>query len=713
MSTTNLEQAKSNLERYENKRKEGQKLQQNYSYLPEIYDENAVKQCIETLDDELDRLNKIKEKINGLNEENKLLSDDEIYLRLDDIIRQIEQLLAVRNNFVTYKEINDSMETTLFQIVVDLSNSRDDLFSNIFEDSIENNIPISSFVNSECLRIDKIKKPFMVALLTMDPVMIYDNIINSSNSLNEEQKKQVYEYIMFQKERIDRNLILSDKTLINLLESNTGKNILEQENVNSKNKYFQYCDQISYELFGKTIKEQLLVSSLEYVLKAFNDLSQRYRMFDNTEKNRIKQYLNYLNNSISREQKKYSDLNYSLGVLQPKSDRYNILNKRSNNYYSLNGRKIKRFSNNYSDDFNRTIDDMRIANFPIIDVENYIFDCFSSNRVSREIKQQLIATVLDNLQLCYDMFNSYYNSGNMSLTSYLNMSDGNRIELNYKLDETNLPHILGIPKSHQLDKSHNIVKLNLPINTLRILGLRADKPSSALVILQKILERKEDIINAVGCFKGEDDNYYEMLPWEKIILKTNAFIRGDFFKSTSFISGINPDSYLIMSDDQINAVSINSTYFSESAINQQVPNIRMMSPLVTGGSFINGRNSLFQKNKDLILKGLIAQYEQDKIKRISGVKTNESFIGERQKKVNGIPIKTMNKPVYLLENVKPGSGGIVTSIENPIGYCEYSIDEQILLLEDMALTFENNPNIIDVIHKTIEQIESFSKKKKL
>ena len=42
MSTTNLEQAKANLERYENKRKEGQKLQQNYSYLLEIYDEDAV-----------------------------------------------------------------------------------------------------------------------------------------------------------------------------------------------------------------------------------------------------------------------------------------------------------------------------------------------------------------------------------------------------------------------------------------------------------------------------------------------------------------------------------------------------------------------------------------------------------------------------------------------------------------------------------------------
>lgn len=316
------------------------------------------------------------------------------------------------------------------------------------------------------------------------------------------------------------------------------------------------------------------------------------------------------------------------------------------------------------------------------------------------------------MQLCYDMFNSYYNSGNMDLKTYLNMSTGNQIELNYKLEEHNLPHILGIPPSHKKDESGTMVGLNLPVETLKILGLNESDFSSARVVLEKILERKNDIINSLGCYISEDGVMHEMLPWEKIILKTNAFIRGDFFKSTSFISGINPDSYLITPDDNINAVAINSTYFGESAVNQQVPNIHETSPLIIGGSFTRGRNSLLQKNKDLILKGLIAQFEHDRIRRISGVKTNESFVGERQLKDNGIPIKAMNKPSYLLEGANPNSSGIVMSVENPLGYREYSIDELILLLEDMTLSFENNQSVMDMVYTTIEQIESLNNSKR-
>ena len=143
-----------------------------------------------------------------------------------------------------------------------------------------------------------------------------------------------------------------------------------------------------------------------------------------------------------------------------------------------------------------------------------------------------------------------------------------------------------------------------------------------------------------------------------------------------------------------------------------MPNIHEISPLIIGGSFTRGRNSLLQKNKDLILKGLIAQFEHDRIRRISGVKTNESFVGERQLKDNGIPIKTMNKPSYLLEGANPASSGVVMSVENPLGYREYSIDELILLLEDMTLSFENNQSVMDMVYTTIEQIESLNNSKK-
>lgn len=712
MNTANIEQAKLKMKRLEELRVQEKELKSAVSYLPEKYDEKSVKQTINEIEDEIERLNEIKEKIELLNQSGESLEEIDGYEKLDDIISSIEQLVTKRDNFEKYKKLYDSMEAIYTEAVLSISESRGDLFSAIFEDNLANNVSVSSFVNAECLRSDSIKKPFMVALLTMDPEMIYDTIVNGSYTFTDEQKAKIHEYILFQKKRIDKNLVLSDKTLIDLLESNTGRNIMEQEHINSKYKYYNYCEQFSQEIFGKPIEEQLVLSTPEYVFNAFNDLSSNFKSLSNVDKHRIKQHLEYLKNSLLKRDGQFDQLKYQVGILQNDSDRYDVINRRSNAFYSLTGKRIKRFSSSSIDQFNRTIDDMRIANFPTADVENYVFECFSSSRVPDEVKQQLIAVALDNLQLCYDMFNSYYNSGNMDLKTYLNMSTGDQIELNYKLEEHNMPHILGIPPSHKKDDSGTIVGLNLPVETLNILGLNESDFSSARVVLEKILERKNDIINSLGCYTSEDGVMHEMLPWEKIILKTNAFIRGDFFKSTSFISGINSDSYLITADDKINAVAINSTYFGESAVNQQVPNIHEISPLIIGGSFTRGRNSLLQKNKDLILKGLIAQFEHDRIRRISGVKTNESFVGERQLKDNGIPIKTMNKPSYLLEGANPASSGVVMSVENPLGYREYSIDELILLLEDMTLSFENNQSVMDMVYTTIEQIESLNNSKK-
>lgn len=722
MNTANIEQAKLKMKKLEELRVQERELKSAISYLPEKYDEKSVKQTINEIEDEIERLNEIKEKIELLNQNGESLEEIEGYEKLDDIISSIEQLVIKRDNFEKYKRINDSMEAIFTEAVLSISESRGDLFSAIFEDSLANNVSVSSFVNAECLRSNSIKKPFMVALLTMDPDMIYDTIVNGSYSFTDEQKNKIREYILFQKKRIDKNLVLSDKTLIDLLESNTGRNIMEQEHINSKYKYYNYCEQFSQEIFGKPIDEQLILSTPEYVFNAFNDLSSNFKSLSNVDKHRIKQQLEYLKNDVIKrlaeaesDRTRYRDLKYQVGILQNGSDRYDVINRRSNAFHSLTGQRIKRFSSSSIEQFERTIDDMRVSNFPTADVENYVFECFSSNRVPDEVKQQLIAVALDNLQLCYDMFNSYYNSGNMSLTTYLNMSTGNQISLDYKLEENNMPHILGIPASHRKDNDGNIVGLNLPVATLKRLELNESDYSSAMKVLESILKKKDDIINSLGCFTGEDGISYEMLPWEKIILKTNAFIRGDFFKSTSFISGINPDSYLISSDsgkDKVNAVAINSAYFGESAINQQIPNIHEISPLIIGGQFTRGRNSLLQKNKDLILKGLIAQFEHDRIKRINGVQTNESFIGERQIKDNGIPIKTMNKPSYLLEGANPASSGVVMSVENPLGYREYSIDELILLLEDMTLSFENNQSVMDMVYTTIEQIESLNNSKR-
>ena len=717
MNNVNIEQARLKMKELEKLRVQEKELKKSIPYLPEKYDEKLIKQTILKLEDEIERLSNIltdiNEKIELLKQNGESLEEIDGYEKLDDVNSTMEQLVIKLDNFKEYKAINDRMKALFTEAVLSVSDSRGDYFSSIFDDSLVNNVSLSSFVNAECLRNASIKKPFMVALLTMDPYFIYETIIGSYK-FTEDQKNRIREYILFQKNRIDKNLVLSDKTLIDLLESNTGRNIMEQENINSKYKYYDYCNQFSQEIFDKPIDVQLALSTPEYVFNVFNDKSPGFKILSNVDKYRIKQYLEYIKNSLLHKDRQFDQLKYQVGILQNDSDRYNVINRRSNTFHSLTGERIKRFSSGASWDieqFNRTIDDMRIANFPTPVVEDYVFECFSSSRVPKEVKEQLIAVTIDNLKLCYDMFNSYYNSKNVGLTTYLNMSTGDKIKLNYKLGESNMPHILGIPPSHRKDDFGHLIGINLPTKTLEILELNESKYSSAKDVLEKILEKKEIIIESLGCFTDENGISHEMLPWEKIILKTNAFIRGDFFKSTSFISGINPDSYLITPDDKINALAINSTYFSESAVNQQLPNIHETSPLITGKPFTRGRNSLLQKNKDLILKGLIAQFENDRIREIKTVKTNESFIGERRLKNSGIPIKTLNKPSYLLEGANPNTSGIVMSVETPLGYREYSIDELILLLEDMTLSFENNQSVIDMVYTTIEQIESLTNSK--
>ena len=714
MSNKNIEQAKFQMKKLEELRLEVETLKNNAPYLPDKYNETEIKKTIRELTDEIDKLNDIKIKIELLNQKNNLLEgqqDTSYYEKLDDIIHSIEELLTKKDNYFKYKELNDRMETYFTEAVLSITESRGDIFSSTFDDEVSDSISISSFINMECIRNENINKPFMVALLTMNPDNICDEIF-SRYKLTDEQKYKINSYISRQKNRIDRNLILSDKALVNLLEVNTGKNILEQERINSRYKYDEYCEQFSNEVFGQSINATLIMHTSDEIFNAFNDLSPSFKKLSNLEKHRIKERLEYLKNNLLRKQAKYNELDYKLGIFNPNSDRYNEIHKNSNAYHSLDGKKIKRFSNNSSMvQFTRTIEDMRLANFSIAEIEEYIFECFSSNKISDNMRQQLIAITLDNLELCYELFNSYNKDGSMNITSNLHISTGEVIPFSNELDESNLSHILGIPSTHRRDKrTGGIIGTNLPIETLKILELNDSRPHSALEVLHKILKKKENIINDMGCFTDIDGVKYELLPWEKIILKVNAFIRGDFFKTTSLISGINNDSYLIEPNDGINAVSLSTTLLGESAINQKVPSLKEVSPLLNGGKFTNGYNSLLQKNKDLIIKGLMTEIENDRIKRIKSVKTNETFVGERIKKENGIPVRTLNKPSYLLENANPDMSGIVISVENPLGYREYSIDEQILLLEDLTLNFENNQNVINMVYNVIEQMEKLNGK---
>lgn len=716
MNTDNLELAKQKLQKLEKLQAEELKLKKENEYLPKTYNDDNIKKQIDLIEDEILKYEEIKEKIEQLNLSGKLSGNEFSYEKLDKIISELEQLYLKKENYEKYKKLNNNIEQTILEAVLSTTDARNDLFKEIFNDSFDENTNIETFINMECLRNPKIKKPFMVALLIMDPQDIYNEIINGSRSLNNEQKQLILTYINSQKRRINNNLILSDKALINLLETNTGRNIITEEQINDRYKF--YCDRFCYQKFNKSMLETIMSTNYtsEFIINAFNDISEYINLSDK-DKVLVRQRLEYEKTKTPDELLQEKEMENRRLQLQNNGKKYDILSKTNIKRYTQTGEKINRFSENKNGniEFLRTINDMRISNFPTGDIENYIFETFSSNKVPREFKQNLIAITLDNLKLCYDLFKSYYKDNSMDITTYLNMSSGDVIELEYNLKEGNLPHILGIPPTN---KYNNVTRKfdglpQLPQETVEFLNIHN---TSALNVLDAILENRDKIVASCGCVRKNDGLLYEMLPWEKIILKTNAFIRGDFFKTTSYISGINPMSYMMNPSfdsngnllQDVNAVSLNSTAFNRSAINQPPTNIFENSPLIKGDPFTRKFNTALETNKDFILKGLIAQYQQDKISRIKAIKTNESFIGQRLKTNNGTTAKTLNKMQYLIQNVNPKQGGIVISIENSLGQKEYSLDEMILLLEDMALSFENNQQIIDMIQVVLGQITTLS-----
>lgn len=724
-----ISQAQVYLKKLEELRKQEEKIKKNNNYLPNKYDAKEVNMKISELTKKIEELQEKIANMQKLSNDNSNESNDQFFgendvlQKLDEIILQVEQLILIRDNFEKYKNIHLEMENIILEISTSLSSARNECYAEIFSDSLENSESIDEFINGKCLSSEKLKVPFMVALLTHDPSEIYSEIINSSDVLNEEQKNIIRQYIESKKRRIEQNLVLSDTALISLLETNTGKNIIEQEHINSKilneKDYYRrlanrLCKQIPV-FGGNGLTTVLATNNSQEIINIFNNMASsgllvEYVKLSQMQRNKLIDHIRYTESNLQKEIREET-YKKNIAISQDgKGKKYDILR----GYYdrhSLDGDIIKRFSE--GSNFLRTIDDMQISNYPTSSIENFIGESFSSSKVSRDVKKQIIAIVLCNLELCYDMFQSYYMSGNGSISTYITLSNdlSNPIHLNQPLNNDNIQHLLGIPKSHNRDT----MSLNLPLETLRFLDMDPNKFYSAREVLDKILDNKERIINECicGCYRGSDGMLYELLPWEKIILKTNAFIRGDFFKTTSLISTINPESYLIEPDEKINAVSINSTSFSDSAVYQSMPNITtgdIRSRLLSGEALVGGTNSLYQRNKDIILKGLIARLRKEtdgvRISKIDGVVTNESFIGERVKTSNGSVLKTLNKSSYLLQGLDPTSGGVVIDVVNANGVrSTKSLDENVLLLEDLVLSFGDIQSVVDLSYEIIEQLK--------
>ena len=377
-------------------------------------------------------------------------------------------------------------------------------------------------------------------------------------------------------------------------------------------------------------------------------------------------------------------------ILLERGSDYSLLNHQKEWDRATTGVTIKRFNDIVSSSqFNRKDSDMLVRNYPDVASEDLVYRSFKS--MPNERKRLLITAVMSNLKLCYEMFKSYYLSDKVEVPVLLNLTNGSKLA--YKFDKPNISHILGIPGTHDF----NTGSMNLPQATIDMLGLTQ---ADALTVLESILANEQKIIDQCGLnYDSSNHSYYEMLPWEKIILKTNAFIRGDFFKTTSLISPVNPNSFLISANDEIKRVAIAPTRFGQSAINQPLidPNI----------SFEDAVKILRKHNtpSDFTFKGMM--YDPNKKLWIS--KTNVSAIGERIIPYNSSTLKTLEKYRYLISGISnPSDGGFVASVESlkEDGLSkEYSVQEMLESLINIANTFATTEEIEYNLRTYLEQLQ--------
>lgn len=708
--------AKKNINRLKELEEELKKLREEYDYIPKDYSVIA-----------LDKISKeLSERLSNL--ETRLVTSEKKEM-LDELVALKEKLILQQENFDKYRKLNKEKEDLLLSVSLSVNKSVETCYEEIFSDVLNHSSNIENFLNDKCLASPKIKVPFMVALLTHSSDEIYFEVTKIAPNLSDNAKQNVKKYIEIYHNKIKNNLVLSDTALVNLLETNTGRNIMAQTRINDKSssikdKYRRLANGLCHKIFkigslttvltthsAKEVINLIKIKQKDGGLQEFNSLglSERDGLFN---------HINYTEANLQKEiEKEMLDKNIAVST-NYKKNKYDIISGNPFSY-SFDNTPIRRFNDNSG--FVRTINDLQISNFSTANIEEFIGKSFASSKVPRDTKKEMVAAILDNLELCYDMFKSYYMSKNEPMSSYMILTNDlkNLIRLNQPLNDTNIPHLLGIPSS----RNRNTRALNLPIETLKFLELNPDEYYSAKKVLESILLHKDDIIEkcVCGCIRGKDGTLYEMLPWEKIILKTNAFIRGDFFKSTSIIAVLNSKSYMTKPNEEINAVAINSTSFASSM------------PLQTNWNSdyeLSAENlydlALDNRKADLILKGLITELKSEAqtysacpkgrgngqryaptISRINGVVTNESFIGERLKDQHGMPIRTLNKARNLLEILNAESGGATFAIKNENGNLSYkSLEANIALLENLIFSFSDVKQVIELSERIINQLNN-------
>lgn len=475
------------------------------------------------------------------------------------------------------------------------------------------------------------------------------------------------------------------------------------------NKINKIINRFSYDTYNKSIdfvlmnyNEENILLNLEHYLKE-NGIPNELRcdIFD-----RLKQLSNTLNKRFSFDEISLVHLiEASIGkniITEEGSKRINddkVLHQSSDayEYMASSDKKVFTTTNKEITDL-KSKEDIRLESFPM----GNIISIDSTNN----IMNKLLKVLFENINLCFETYNSIYTSGDNIVTNEAKLLDGTTFPFIYYINEYNIPHLLGIPNP----KRGNVSQKQLDIlNNFKDVNEKAlSTASSALDLLLFIFKHQDKIIELGGIYE-ENGKKYELLNWEKIILKTSSFMRGDFFKTCFCLVKLAPDKYLVDRNNKGGYVSISSTEYDKE-----------LSTSKSSGNILNDLLKMRKKKRDFIFRGFkMDQSGNQRVNSIATAKSETIRVGS-----NNELLKTLERYREMLETgtgsemgqegIKGGSSSkafpenkeyishIVEEIENENYIRKFSTQEQL----ELALSLEKDLSLKTDLSKNREIILS-------
>lgn len=473
------------------------------------------------------------------------------------------------------------------------------------------------------------------------------------------------------------------------------------------NKINKIINRFSYDTYNKSIdfvlmnyNEENVLLNLEHYLKE-NGIPNELRcdIFD-----RLKQLSNTLNKRFSFDEISLVHLiEASMGkniITEEGSKRINddkVLHQSSDGYEYMasSDKKVFTTTNKEITDL-KSKEDIRLESFPM----GNIISIDSTNN----IMNKLLKVLFENINLCFETYNSIYTSGDNIVTNEAKLLDGTTFPFIYYINEYNIPHLLGIPNP----KRGNVSQKQLDIlNNFKDVNEKAlSTASSALDLLLFIFKHQDKIIELGGIYE-ENGKKYELLNWEKIILKTSSFMRGDFFKTCFCLVKLAPDKYLVDRNNKGGYVSISSTEYDKE-----------LSTSKSSGNILNDLLKMRKKKRDFIFRGFkMDPSGNQRVNSIATAKSETIRVGS-----NNELLKTLERYREMLETgtgsemgqegIKGGSSSkafpenkeyishIVEEIENENYIRKFSTQEQL----ELALSLEKDLSLKTDLSKNREII---------